>query len=86
VATPSDIDVRPAGERDLGELIGLLRGYCDFYAVAPSDPDLLAMARALLEAPREGVQLVARDGDGAAVGFATVLWTWSTLRAARMAS
>jgi GNAT superfamily N-acetyltransferase len=29
--------------------------------------------------------LVARDGGGAPVGFATVCWKWSSLRAARIA-
>jgi GNAT superfamily N-acetyltransferase len=44
------------------------------------------MSRALIADPdREGVQLIARDGDGAAVGFATVFWTWQTLEAARLA-
>lgn len=79
----------PVGERDLAELLVLMRGYCDFYAVAPSDGDLLALSRALLAAPdRHGVQLIARDpgGDGAAVGFATLYWTWSTSRAAPIAT
>jgi GNAT superfamily N-acetyltransferase len=43
------------------------------------------MSRALIADPQgEGVQLIARDAGGAAVGFATVFWTWSTLRAARV--
>jgi GNAT superfamily N-acetyltransferase len=29
------------------------------------------------------VQLLARDGDGRALGFATIYWTWTTLSAAR---
>src|ERR1700754_1408841 len=42
------------------------------------------MSRALIADPaREGVQLVARDRRGRAVGFATVFWTWQTLSAAR---
>ncbi len=62
-----------------------MRGYCDFYEVAPSDVDLLGMARALLADPElEGTQLLARDPDGRAVGFATIFWTWSTLSAARI--
>ena len=70
---------------DFPELLPLMRGYCDFYGVAPSDDALLAMSRALLDDPdREGVQLLVRDGEGRAVGFATVFWTWSTLRAARI--
>lgn len=73
-------------ERDLEELLGLMRGYCDFYRAAPSDEQLLALARALLADPdREGVQLLARDARGTAVGFATVYWSWSTVGARRLA-
>ena len=72
-----------AGEQDLSELLALMRAYCDFYEVAPSDEDLLALSRALIADPQhEGVQLIARD-DGRAIGFATVYWTWSTTSAAR---
>ncbi len=75
-----------AAERDLEELLGLMRAYCDFYSVAPADDDLCAMSRALIADPaREGVQLLAREYDsGAAVGFATIFWTWATTRAARI--
>ena len=62
-----------------------MRGYCDFYKVAPSDDDLLALSRALIADPeREGVQLIARDAGGQALGFATIYWTWSTSDAARL--
>jgi GNAT superfamily N-acetyltransferase len=74
-----------AGEAELDELLVLLRGYCDFYEVAPSDERLLAVSRALIADPeREGVQLLARDESGVAVGFATVYWSWQTLSAARL--
>ena len=74
------------GEEDLDELLPLLRGYCDFYEVSPSDEALLAVSRALIADPeREGIQLIARDPDGQAAGFATVYWTWQTLNAARLA-
>jgi GNAT superfamily N-acetyltransferase len=56
---------------DLPELLPLVRAYCDFYDVAPSDDALLALSR----------ELIADDGEG--VGFATVYWTWDTLIAAR---
>jgi GNAT superfamily N-acetyltransferase len=73
------------GEDDLEELLPLMRGYCDFYRVAPPDEGLLAMARTLIADPEhEGVQVIARDRDGRAVGFATVFWTWSTLSASRI--
>ena len=71
-------------EADLLELLPLMRGYCDFYEVAPSDDALLAMSRTLIASPDEGVQLIARDDDGGAVGFATIFWTWSTLTAERL--
>jgi GNAT superfamily N-acetyltransferase len=73
-------------EADLEELLPLLRGYCDFYEVAPSDEALLELSRALIADPeREGMQLIARQPDGVAVGFATIYWTWSTTTAARVA-
>ena len=72
-------------QADLADLLALMRAYCDFYAVQPPDGALLAMSRALIADPeREGVQLIARGPDGAALGFATIFWTWSTTRAARI--
>ena len=72
-------------EADLPELLPLMRGYCDFYEVDPSDEELLSMSRALIADPdREGTQLIARDQEGRAVGFATIFWTWSTLSASRV--
>jgi GNAT superfamily N-acetyltransferase len=72
-------------EADLDELLPLMRAYCDFYEVAPSDDDLLLMSRVLIDDPeREGVQLIARDDNGRAVGFATIFWSWSTLSARRL--
>jgi GNAT superfamily N-acetyltransferase len=77
--------IRPVAEEDLPDLLPLMRAYCEFYEVAPSDADLLAMARVLIADPeREGLQLLARDDDGRAVGFATVFWTWTTLSASRL--
>jgi GNAT superfamily N-acetyltransferase len=85
----SDAAPRPAvavvGEGDLVELLPLMRAYCDFYEVAPTDEALLELSRALIADPgREGVQLIARAPNGEAVGFATIFWTWSTTRAARI--
>jgi GNAT superfamily N-acetyltransferase len=74
-------------QADLDDLLVLVRAYCDFYRVAPSDEDLLELSRALIADPeREGVQLIAReaDGGGQAVGFATVFWSWATTRGARI--
>jgi GNAT superfamily N-acetyltransferase len=78
------IEITRVGEGDLPELLPLLRGYCDFYDVSPSDDDLLALARALIADPqRDGVQLLARNG-GEAVGFATIYWSWATTIASRI--
>ena len=72
-------------DADLPELLPLMRAYCDFYEVDPSDDALLAMSRTLMADPQhEGLQLIARDDDGAAVGFATIFWTWQTLSASRL--
>ncbi len=87
LGAPGGDAVAVAGEPDLDELLGLMRGYCDFYSVAPSDERLLALARALIAEPTcHGEQLIARDEAGTAVGFATLFWTWSTSRAERIAT
>jgi GNAT superfamily N-acetyltransferase len=66
-------------EGDLDELLVLMRAYCDFYRSDPSDDALLIMSRALIADPqREGVQFIARSDTGAAIGFATVFWSWET--------
>jgi GNAT superfamily N-acetyltransferase len=81
----SEHTLHTVGEGDLDDLLPLMRDYCDFYGVAPTDEDLLAMAGELIADPeREGVQIIARDDEGRAVGFATVFWSWSTLSAARI--
>jgi GNAT superfamily N-acetyltransferase len=73
-------------EDDLPDLLPLMRGYCDFYEVDPPDERLLDLARVLIADPeQQGLQLIARDdGDGRAIGFATIFWTWSTLSADRL--
>ena len=77
-------EIARVGEGDLDELLPLMRAYCDFYEVAPSDDDLLALSRALIADPeREGVQLLAHD-NGKAVAFATIYWTWATTIASRI--
>ena len=70
---------------DLPEVLPLVRAYCDFYEVNPTDDALLALSRALIDDPdREGVQLIARADNRDAVGFATVYWSWNTLVATRV--
>jgi GNAT superfamily N-acetyltransferase len=66
--------------------VPLVGAYLDFYEVPGEPAAVEAFCRALLADPEHGgVQLVARDADGAAVGFATVFWTWATTRLARLA-
>ncbi len=72
------------GESDLSDLLPMMRAYCDFYEVSPSQDRLHALAAALIADPAEGVQLIARDEQGAPLGFATVFWSWQTLYAARV--
>ncbi len=77
--------IERVAEADLTELLPLMRGYCDFYEVAPSDEALLALSRALIADPEgEGVQLLARSDEGHAVGFATIFWSWATTSAERI--
>jgi GNAT superfamily N-acetyltransferase len=79
------VRITVVGPADLPELLPLMRAYCDFYQVAPSDRALLELSRALLaDSEREGLQLLARDDAGKAVGFATLFWTWQTLVADRV--
>src|SRR5215210_6318188 len=79
--------IAEVGEGDLADLLPLMVGYCDFYGSAPGADSLLALSRTLLQDPEgHGLQLIARPRErGPAVGFATLYWTWSTLRAARVA-
>jgi GNAT superfamily N-acetyltransferase len=79
--------IEDVAEEDLGELLPLMRAYCDFYGADPSDERLLALSRTLIADPaHEGVQFLARDGETREpLGFATVFWTWSTLSASRLA-
>jgi GNAT superfamily N-acetyltransferase len=79
------LNISPATNDDFGDLLPLMRAYCDFYGVDPTDDALLALAQALIADPdREGVQLIARDDRGEAIGFATIFWSWSTLSASRI--
>jgi GNAT superfamily N-acetyltransferase len=80
------VSITVVGASDLGDLVPLLRGYCDFYEVGPSDAALLAVSRALIADPqREGLQLIARDDEThAPIGFATLYWSWTTTRAGRI--
>ncbi len=82
------IEIRPATPEEAGELLPLMRAYCDFYEVSPPDAGLLEMARTLSIEPEQGALFIARDegegGDGEAIGFAAVCWKWASTRGARI--
>jgi GNAT superfamily N-acetyltransferase len=62
-----------------------MRAYCDFYETAPGDEELLELSRTLIADPEhEGVQLIARDAERRAAGFASVFWSWDTTEAIRV--
>lgn len=84
MGAPTPITIERVKVVDLPLLLPLMRAYCEFYEVAPRDDRLVALSRALIEDPGEGIQLLARDEEGKPVGFATVFWTWSTLDAMRV--
>ena len=82
-STPATIAV--VGRPDFSDLLTLARAYCDFYHASPTDAALTTLFEALCQDPdREGVQLIARDAAGQALGFATLYWTWSTTLATRI--
>lgn len=85
MTAPPDWTVRPVQADELDQLLVLMRAYCDFYEVSPTDEDLSALMRAQLEDPAtEGMQLIGCDSAGALVGFATLYWSWSTTEACRI--
>jgi GNAT superfamily N-acetyltransferase len=77
------MEVRPARDDEVEELLPLMRAYCDFYESSPTDEGLTTMLRTLIAEPAQGAVFIARD-DGRAVGVATLDWKWSSLKGARM--
>ena len=81
---PEGIEIREARADEIDDLLPLMRAYCDFYESDPPDEGLTEMAASLIEDPAQGALLIARNGDGAAVGFAAMAWKWSSLNGARI--
>jgi GNAT superfamily N-acetyltransferase len=77
------VEVRPAREDEIEEMLPLIRAYCEFYGAEPKDEGLRGMFRRLINDQSQGAVFIARDG-GRAVGFATLDWKWSSLKAARI--
>jgi ribosomal protein S18 acetylase RimI-like enzyme len=82
-ALADGVEVRDARPEEAEELLPLMRAYCDFYEATPPDQGLLGMARTLIADPEQGAMFIARDGEDA-VGFATLDWKWSSLKAAKL--
>jgi GNAT superfamily N-acetyltransferase len=77
------VEVRRARTDEIEEMLPLIRAYCEFYETEPDDQGLRSMFETLISEPSQGAVFIARDG-GKAVGFATLDWKWSSLKAARI--
>jgi GNAT superfamily N-acetyltransferase len=78
----SDFEIVRVRAERVEQLLPLMHAYCEFYEASPPASALRAMADALLDDPEHaGIQLLARAGEHTALGFATLLWTFSTLNA-----
>ena len=77
------IEIRPAREDEIEELLPLIRAYCEFYETQPDDEGLRVMFQTLIADPSQGAVFIAHNG-ATAVGFASLDWKWSSLKAARI--
>jgi GNAT superfamily N-acetyltransferase len=79
---PMPPDIRPATTADLDHVLPLFAGYQAFYAgEARVDEHNRAFLSRFLAPGDAGLLLVARDEAGAAVGFANLYWTFSSVSA-----
>ena len=74
------MEIRPATEQDIDEVLPLFGGYQRFYTgeIQTDDRNRGFLRRFLGDAGR---LLVARDDDGAVAGFANLYWTFSSTTA-----
>jgi GNAT superfamily N-acetyltransferase len=77
------VEVRPAREDEIDELMPLMRAYCEFYGTEPYDDGIRNMLATLIADPSQGAVFIAREGDRA-LGVATLDWKWSSLKGARL--
>ena len=82
-ALAEGVEIRAAREDEIDEMLPLIRAYCEFYETEPQDEGLREMSRTLITDASQGAVFIARK-DGKAVGFATLDWKWSSLKAARI--
>src|SRR3954449_9665844 len=77
------IEVRPAREDEIDDLMPLMRAYCEFYESSPTDEGVVEMLRTLITDSSQGAVFIARQ-EGRPVGVATLDWKWSSLKGARI--
>jgi GNAT superfamily N-acetyltransferase len=77
------IEIRAARAEEIEEMLPLIVAYCEFYETEPDEDGIRRMFDTLIGDPNQGAVFIARD-DGKAVGFATLDWKWSSLKAARI--
>jgi GNAT superfamily N-acetyltransferase len=77
------VEIRPARTDEIEEMLPLIRAYCEFYETRPNDAGLREMFETLINEPGQGSVFIARS-EGRAVGFATLDWKWSSLKAGRV--
>ncbi|MDQ0872542.1 GNAT superfamily N-acetyltransferase [Paenibacillus sp. V4I3] len=82
----TQVTIREAVIQDIPQLKTLMLAYIvDFYQYRqPEDEKLNGLIHQLLE-QKEGIQFVAETEEGTLVGFATLYFTFSTLRASKIA-
>jgi GNAT superfamily N-acetyltransferase len=82
----TQVSIREATMQDIPQLKTLMLAYIvDFYEYRqPEDEKLNGLIQMLLE-QKEGIQFVAETEEGTLVGFATLYFTFSTLRASKIA-
>ncbi|MEH7112898.1 GNAT family N-acetyltransferase [Neobacillus niacini] len=82
----NNIEIRKSQEADISKLKVLMEQYIvDFYnQPEPEENKLKGLINYLLENPSSGLQFVAEE-DGEIIGFATLYFTFSTLKVKRQA-
>lgn len=82
----TQVTVREAVIQDISQLKTLMLAYIvDFYQYRqPEDEKLNGLIHHLLE-QKDGIQFVAETEEGKLVGFTTLYFTFSTLRASKVA-
>src|SRR3954454_21726432 len=79
------IEVRPAREDEIDDLMPLMHAYCEFYESSPTDEGVIEMLRTLITDPSQGAVFIGRQ-DGNAVGVANLDRKCSSRKGAGIAS